>query len=232
MQTLYGIDEVLALHFDAATMRQPWQEFVERTLIGAYSAVHLVCGADYRCGSGGAGTAELLQAFCAARGVGCDVIPQLSMDGAAVSSSRIRGLIASGEMAEAVRLLGHPHLLSGTVVTGHQLGRTIGIPTANLDVSPQILLPMDGVYAAETEVDGRRYPAVTNIGMRPTVHGDCRTVEPWLLDFSGDLYGRRLTLRLLTFLRGERRFPSLEALQAEIRRNAEQTRALLSNAKR
>lgn len=232
MQTLYGIDEVLALHFDAATMRQPWQEFVERTLIGAYSAVHLVCGADYRCGSGGAGTAELLQAFCAARGVGCDVIPQLSMDGAAVSSSRIRGLIASGEMAEAVRLLGHPHLLSGTVVTGHQLGRTIGIPTANLDVSPQILLPMDGVYAAETEVDGRRYPAVTNIGMRPTVHGDCRTVEPWLLDFSGDLYGRRLTLRLLTFLRGERRFPSLEALQAEIRRNAEQTRTLLSNAKR
>ena len=232
MQTLYGIDEVLALHFDAATMRQPWQEFVERTLIGAYSAVHLVCGADYRCGSGGAGTAELLQAFCAARGVGCDVIPQLSMDGAAVSSSRIRGLIASGEMAEAVRLLGHPHLLSGTVVTGHQLGRTIGIPTANLDVSPQILLPMDGVYAAETEVDGRRYPAVTNIGMRPTVHGDCRTVEPWLLDFSGDLYGRRLTLRLLTFLRGERRFPSLDALQAEIRRNAEQTRALLSDAKR
>jgi len=127
-------------------------------------------------------------------------------------------------MAEAVRCLGHPHVLTGPVVSGRHLGRTIGIPTANLALPPQLLCPRHGVYAALACFDGRRLPAVVNIGSRPTVGGTHVTVEPWILDFDGDLYGRTLRLEFYTFLRPERKFDSLDELRAAILHNAEQTR--------
>jgi len=108
------------------------------------------------------------------------------------------------------------------------LGRTLGAPTANLKVSPELLLPPHGVYACRVWVQGEAHLAVTNIGVRPTVSGQGLTIEPWLLDYDGDLYGQRITLELWHFLRGEQRFPSLEALQAEIHRNASQTRAFFA----
>ena len=146
------------------------------------------------------------------------------MEGLTVSSTRIRGFLAEGNIAEANRFLGHPHRLTGKVVAGHQLGRTMGIPTANIAVPAGVALPKYGVYACKALVDGKAYPAVTNIGLRPTVGGRHVTVEPWLLDYDGDLYGRELTLLFYDYLREERKFQDLDALQTEIRKNADQTR--------
>lgn len=129
-------------------------------------------------------------------------------------------------MAQAVRFLGHPYLLTGQVVHGKQLGRTLGIPTANLLLPPELVTPRFGVYAGIAQVEGICYPAVTNIGVRPTVSGQGVTVEAWILDYSGNLYDRTISLELTDFLRPERRFSSLEALKAEIEKNAVEARAL------
>ena len=225
MQSLYGIDQVLTLHFDRATMEQPWQEFVRKTLVQKYRAAHVVCGHDYRFGAGGRGTPEKLAEECARLGLGFDCIPEIRLEGQTVSSTLIRGLLEGGETAKAVRFLGHPHILTGTVISGRRLGRTLGIPTANLSVSEGILVPKFGVYAARAVFDGQTRPAVVNIGVRPTVDGHTVTVEPWILDFDGDLYGHTLRLELTDFLRPEQKFASLEALKSEILRNAETVRS-------
>ena len=225
MQRLYGIDQVLTLHFDRATMEQPWQEFVRKTLVQKYRAAHVVCGHDYRFGAGGRGTPEKLAEECARLGLGFDCIPEIRLEGQTVSSTLIRSLLEGGETAKAVRFLGHPHILTGTVISGRHLGRTLGIPTANLSVPEGILVPKFGVYAARAVFDGQTRPAVVNIGVRPTVDGHTVTVEPWILDFDGDLYGHTLRLELTDYLRPEQKFASLEALKSEILRNAETVRS-------
>lgn len=230
MHTYYGIDRIFSLHFDRETMHQPWREFVLERLLGEYKAAHVVCGHDFRFGDRGAGDPEKLAALCHEEGVGCDCIPEIRVDGQTVSSTLIRRLLAEGEMARAVRFLGHPHVLSGTVVSGRKLGRMIGIPTANLQLPRGVLTPRFGVYAAKACFDGQRLPAVVNIGVRPTVGGGSVTVEPWILDYEGDLYGKRLRLEFYTFLRPERKFSSLEELRQEILHNAAQTRAFFDNS--
>ena len=127
-------------------------------------------------------------------------------------------------METAVRFLGHPHVLTGAVVPGQQLGRKLGIPTANLRLPEGLAVPKFGVYACRAVVEGKTYAAVTNIGTRPTVEGTGITVEPWILDYEGDLYGREITLEFHKFLRPEMKFPDLAALQQEIRKNAAETR--------
>ena len=132
-------------------------------------------------------------------------------------------------MERATRYLGHPHVLTGQVVSGKQLGRTIGIPTANLTLPEGVICPRFGVYACKAIVAGKTYLAVTNIGNRPTVGGRRVTVEPWLLDFEGDLYGKTLTLSFFRFLRPEKKFPDLDALKEEIQKNAAETRKFFEN---
>ena len=127
-------------------------------------------------------------------------------------------------MATAVKFLGHPHILTGPVLHGHQLGRRLGIPTANLALPQGLAVPRYGVYACRCLVDGRSYSAVTNVGTRPTVDGRGVTVEPWILDYEGDLYEREITLEFHRFLRPERKFDTLQELKEEILRNARQTR--------
>ena len=223
----FHMDEVLLLHFDRETMRMPWRSFAEDYLIGKLGAVHLVCGHDFRFGDRGEGNPERLSALCAELGVGCDVVGRVELDGRTVSSTYIRQLLSGGDVEQAARYLGHPHLLSGTVVPGKQLGRTIGIPTANIYAPDGVLLPRFGVYAARVTLpDGRAYPAVTNVGVRPTVEDQTGiTVEPWLLGFDGDLYGRRIRVEFFRYLRGETKFPDLAALRAAILKNAAETRA-------
>lgn len=131
-------------------------------------------------------------------------------------------------MQTAVRFLGHPHLLSGEVCHGQQIGRTIGIPTANLLLPENTVVPKFGVYLCRCTLDGCDYAALTNIGTRPTVSGSDITVEPWLIGYDGDLYGRRIELEFYRFLRPEMKFPSLEALRAQIMRDAEQARAFFA----
>lgn len=225
MRELYGVQEVLPLHFDRALMDMPWEDFLQRVLVERYGAAHLVCGHDFRFGAKGRGTAERLAAACARLGLGCDVIPAYRLEGRVVSSTYIRRLLEKGDLDGARRFLGHPYLLSGAVVPGAGLGRTMDVPTANLAPPPGVLLPVRGVYACRARVPAGTFLAVTNVGLRPTVDGRTLTVEPWLLDFNGDLYGQAVTLEFWSYLRGERKFESLEALRQEILRNAQQTRA-------
>ncbi|MGM9589829.1 MAG: riboflavin biosynthesis protein RibF [Faecousia sp.] len=221
----YGMEAVKVLPVTRETMGQPWESFLESFL--REGAAGFVCGDDFHFGHRGEGTAEKLQKFCLERNLPCAVVPEQALGDIRISSTYIRRQIETGDMATAVRFLGHPYTLTGTVVPGKQLGRRLGIPTANLHLPAGLAIPKFGVYACCVLVDGKRYPAVTNIGTRPTVEGQGITVEPWILDYSGDLYGRKITIEFYQFLRPERKFPSLEALQAEIRRNAEETRAVV-----
>ena len=197
-----GMDIVVFLPFDDNFKKMPWQDFL-RLLLTGYNAAGLVCGEDFRFGWKGQGTAALLQEFCREAGIPCAIIPQQIVSGIRVSSSHIRSLLEQGDVAGAKAFLGRAHLLSGEVITGRGLGRTMGIPTANLSVEEDVLLPRQGVYACTALADGKTYPAVTNIGSRPTVGGHHVTVEPWLLDFSGDLYQKKLTLQFHAYLRPE-----------------------------
>jgi riboflavin kinase/FMN adenylyltransferase len=202
---------------------------VEDVLVGQYGARHLVCGYDFHFGDKGAGDPQRLQEKCRELGIGCDVMPEFSLDGITVSSTFIRGLLEQGDMAQAQRFLGHPHCISGPVVHGKALGRTIGIPTANLLIPDHVLVPAFGVYATKVILpDGQEKLAVTNVGVRPTVEDSQQvTVEPWILDYDGDLYGQQIRVDFYQRLRGEKKFSGLEVLQQEIFKNAQETRDLL-----
>ena len=229
MEALYGIRELVVAPF--SLMRDmDWRDFVTDYLHKELGVIRAVAGHDFRFGRGGEGTPRRLKDLCGELGVGCDVIPRVEVDGITVSSTYIRSLIARGEMEQAARFLGHPHVLSGTVVHGSGLGRTLGTPTANLSVQAGILAPAFGVYASRVLLpDGGARPAVTNVGMRPTVSDTGSvTVEPWILDYEGDLYGKTIHLELHKRLRPERRFDSTDELRAAILRNAGETRAYFS----
>ena len=223
----YGIRVVHTLPVTQETMGIPWEVFLERLL--ALGAVGFVCGDDFRFGHKGQGNTEKLRQFCENRGLPCVVVSEQTLNGNRISSTLIRSRIDSGDMESATKYLGHPHVLTGTVVHGQQIGRKLGFPTANLLIPTGVAVPKFGVYACRAVIDGKSYPAVTNVGTRPTVAGIGVTVEPWILDFSGDLYDRQIRVEFYRFLRTEMKFPDLEALQREILRNAEETRAYLKN---
>ena len=226
VKRLYGIDEMLMVPFDDEMRTTPWDRFVTDILVGRYGAVHLVAGHDHHFGYKNQGSPELLREKCAELGLGCDIIPAVTLDGVTVSSTHIRKLLEEGGVETARAFLGHPHVLTQTVGHGRRLGRTIGVPTANLVAPPHVLLPKRGVYAAKVTLpDGRAFGGVTNVGIRPTVnHGQDVTVEPWILDFDGDLYGQKLRVEFFRRLRDERKFESLEALKTQIQCDAVRTR--------
>jgi len=219
----FGIDTILELPFDRQLMAMPYLSFF-KLLATKYRAAGFVCGHDFRFGNRGEGNAEKLLAACEERGLPCTVVPEQKIGDVTVSSTHIRGLLEQGDMEGAERFLGHRHILTGTVVPGRHLGRSLGTPTANLVLPKGVIVPRFGVYICRCTIDGVSYPAVTNVGTRPTVAGTNVTVEPWILDFDGDLYGQELTLEFYKFLRPERKFPSLAELQKEILKNGEQTR--------
>ena len=224
----HGMDDVIVLPFDKKMQTMFWQDFLD-SLVESYGAAGLVCGHDFRFGNRGEGNANLLQAYCRKKNLPCAVVPEQKLGEIPVSSTHIRTLLEEGRMEEAADFLGHPHILTGEVVTGRKLGRTLGIPTANISIPEGVVQLPFGVYACKALAEGREYLAVTNIGNRPTVGGHRITVEPWLLDFEGDLYGKGLTLSFYRFLRPEQKFPSLDALKEEIQKNAAQTRKFFEN---
>lgn len=227
MRLLYGMEEVIVAHYDERMMRTPWRDFVVYYLVRDHGAVHLVAGHDFHFGYRGEGDPQKLQALCAELGVSCDIVPRVELEGITVSSTYIRSLIAGGEMARAVRFLGHPFVLTDKVAHGKKLGTTLGFPTVNLHLPEGLICPRYGVYVTEAVLEnGETYPAVTNIGVRPTVDdGNTVTVETFLLHFQGDLYGREVRLHFHDFLRPERKFASLEELRAEVMHNTEQAEA-------
>ena len=230
---IYGIQQVILAPFDEAMMTMPWQDFITELLVKRHGAVHLVAGHDYHFGYKNQGDPRLLQEKCRELGIGCDIIPKVEREGITVSSTYIRTLIAQGEMERAMEFLGHPHVLTDRVTHGKKLGTTLGFPTVNLRFPEGVLVPAHGVYVTRVWFgDGSSRPAVTNIGVRPTVDdGDRITVEPWILDFDGDLYGREIRVEYYAKLRGERKFDSLEALSDMVHRNARETRVYFAQMK-
>lgn len=218
----YGMEQIYAFPVTKEVMSTEWRHFLDQLV--ARGAVGFVCGDDFRFGFRGQGNEEKLRAYCAEQGLPCVIIPEQTMDDTRVSSTYIRRQIEDGDMATAVRFLGHAHHLTGEVISGRKIGRSIGVPTANLLIPEGVVVPKFGVYACRVEIGDRTYCAVANVGTRPTVGGHRITVEPWILDFEGNLYGKELTLEFHKFLRPERKFESLEDLRTEIRKNAEQTR--------
>lgn len=222
----YGIDNVVFLHFNQHVMHMPWEEFAS-SLISELGVAWVVVGHDFCFGYKGAGTAERLQEYCRAHGVGCDIIPPLRIDGRIVSSTYIRELIADGDIERANLFLGHPHTLSDTVHSGYHLGTNLGAPTINMYFPEGVLVPKHGVYATKVYLeDGASHIAVTNVGVRPTVSSNNRVnVESHLLDYSGNLYGRQARLEFFSYMRGEIKFSSFQELSDQIRRDADSARA-------
>ena len=231
MEEKFSMDEVILAHFDRAMMEMPWESFVEDYLLGELGAKHVVCGHDFSFGYRGQGTPDKLRRLCAQRGVGVNVVDKVSLGGITVSSTHIRQLIRQGDMEAAAQMLGHRHFLTGEVLHGKELGRRLGFPTANLALPEGLIAPAYGVYATlVTLPDGSAHPAVTNVGVRPTVHDQLgRLVEAWILDCTAELYGEKIRVEFFTRLRGEKKFDSLEALREEVLRNADETRAYFQN---
>ena len=223
-----GMDNCVILPFDKNMQTTHWQDFLD-LLVESYGAAGLVCGHDFRFGNRGEGNAALLMEYCINHSMPCAVVEEQTLGEIPVSSTHIRTLLEAGKMEEAGAFLGHPHILTGEVVSGRKLGRTLGIPTANLSIPEGVVQLPFGVYACKALADGNEYLAVTNIGNRPTVGGHRVTVEPWLLDFEGDLYGKELTLFFYRFLRPEQKFSSLDTLKEEILKNAAETRKFFEN---
>lgn len=223
IRRFYGIDNVVFVHFNQYMMRMPWKEFAD-SLIEELNVGWIVVGHDFCFGYRGEGTAQKLKDYCEAQGIGCDIIQAVSLDGRIVSSTFIRTLVADGDMEEAARYLGHPHMLADIVHSGYHLGTKMGTPTINMSFPAGVIIPRHGVYASRVFIeDGSSYIAVTNIGVRPTVSEDNRvTVESHLLDYSGNLYGKQACVEFYKFLRPERKFRDYQELSEQIRIDAEE----------
>jgi riboflavin kinase/FMN adenylyltransferase len=216
-----GVDELIVIPFDGERMSQPAQDFIDQELIGRLGATVVSVGEDFRFGHRAKGDTALLRAQDAFE---TRVVRMVELDGEIVSSTHIRGLIATGAVAEAARLLGAPFGMRGIVAHGDKRGRTLGFPTANLVPDPALAVPDHGIYAAHATAPGMgEWTAAVSIGVRPTfVTGRGLLVEAYLLDFDGDLYGRELRLDFLERIRGERRFESAEALIEQMHRDVDQ----------
>lgn len=228
IQSLFPVDSVIIEPFDEQMMTMPWVDFV-LMLAQKYHAGWLVAGHDFRFGHKNAGTPALLCKKAAQLGMGCDIIPAVTLDGETVSSTLIRQLLRDGEMERARQLLGHSYTITGEVLHGKGLGRTIGAPTLNVIPAEGLLIPAYGVYATRVSVAGRQYDAVTNVGVRPTVDENGGvTVESHLLDVSEQLYGRECRVEFVKLLRREQKFADLSALQAQIAKDVADARAVLA----
>jgi len=219
---VFGIDDVIFLHFDRATAGMHWSKFLDH-LAYEFGALHLVAGHDFRFGDGGKGNSELLKQKCAELGIGCDIIPEISHDGVTSSSTYIRELISKGDIERANTFLGHPHVLTDVVRYGYRLGRTLGTPTINMCFQAGVLIPAFGVYATKVFLqDGSEHLGVTNIGVRPTVdNSDTITAETHVLNFQDNLYGHQVRIEFHSRLREEKKFGGVGELKKQIQMDCE-----------
>lgn len=222
-----GVQLFIPLHFDMDLAKMEASEFIAQ--LTAAPVRTIAVGEDWRFGHHRSGDVTFLEQEAERRGFKLEAVPPVMHDGERVSSTRIRQAIRDGNLDAAEQMLGRPYTVSGTVVEGKKLGRTIGFPTANL-ATGEAQLPIDGVWAVRVRLaEGHDLSGVANLGMRPTVHGDTRVFEVHLFDFSEDLYGKDLEIRFHNYLRHELKFPSIDALRTQIQRDADEARALFAS---
>jgi riboflavin kinase / FMN adenylyltransferase len=225
-----GVDLLLLLRFTREVASIPPDAFVERVLVGLCRVRFLICGRDFSFGAGGRGNVQLLKELSTTFGYDIEVLSPVTEGRSAISSTRVRDTLLSGDVELVVPMLGRRYAFSAEVVTGDQRGRQIGFPTANLIPETGQLIPADGVYAVFVSLDGRRHGAMLNIGSRPTFEGAGRSVEAHLFDFSGELVGRTVELEFVKRLRDERKFSSVDALVEQLRHDEAASREILSRA--
>ena len=218
-----GVEVLYSLEFSQV---KDWEAeaFVEQVLFETCAAQRLCCGEDFRFGRGARGDTALLQTLCDRRGVELTVVPPVKEGGEKVSSTRIRAAVEAGDISLANRLLGRPFGFSLEVIHGNHIGTGLGTPTINQAIPEGFVLPRFGVYASWCRVGGGYFYGVTNVGVKPTVGSDRVLAETWMPEFQGDLYGKRVRVFLLEFLRPEKKFGSLEELKAAIQTNGEQAK--------
>lgn len=221
-----GIDTVLTLAFNDDLRHVRAADFVD-SLVDRLRLASLWVGADFALGYQREGNVDFLRAQGAAKGFEVDVIDLVLVDGEVISSTAIRQALEAGQVEQAAAWLGRGYTVTGEVIHGEKRGRSIGIPTANVSVWSEKVIPANGVYAGWATVGGERYMAMTNIGVRPTFDGQGVTVEAHLLDFNRDIYGQTMTVSFETRLREEKRFNGIEQLIAQIYADIDAGRAYL-----
>jgi riboflavin kinase/FMN adenylyltransferase len=224
-----GVDAVVTHPFDAALAATSARDFVAG-LKSRLGFRHLLIGYDFALGKDREGNGSRLIEIGRELGYTVDVVPALGDESGVISSTEIRKLVATGEVAEAAKLLGHRYGLHGPVVHGDSRGRELGFPTANIDYPPAKMLPANGVYACWASLDGRAYEAAVNVGIRPQFHSaaEMPLVEAYLLDFDRQLYGEDLRLEFVSRLRDEQKYGSVPALVEQIRRDVDLSHKILS----
>ncbi|MBW7572863.1 riboflavin biosynthesis protein RibF [Caproiciproducens faecalis] len=221
----FGVEQLYILNF-AAVKDLSAQEFVDEILQTVCHAKKVCCGFNFTFGCGGKGDSKMLTRLCGERGMETAVTHAVLLDGEPVSSTRIRGMIANGDVDEAARLLGRPYGYLLPVLHGRRLGRELGTPTLNQAVPKDFVLPRFGVYISKVSFGGAWYCGVTNVGIKPTVGSPVVLAETWLTDYHGpDIYGETVRVDLVQFLRPEQKFSGLDELKTEILKNGEQARA-------
>lgn len=224
-----GVDTALVLPFDETIAQISPENFAQEILLEKLHARFVVVGFNYTFGYRGAGTAPMLASFTQTAKVPTLIVEPVYAEQDLVSSTLIRHLLGQGKLEKVRALLGYSFCLDGVVIHGHQVGRTMGIPTANLQRQAQVALPPRGVYAVYVYLASRRLLGVLNVGMRPTVdNGDDMSVEVHILDFNEDIYGEYVIVSLEHWLRGEMKFANLNELKAQITQDMEKTRGLLT----
>ena len=226
-----GVDGAVFLSFGAALAGLPAEAFVEQILVGSLDIGAVVVGWDFHFGKGRSGSPAYLQSAGARFGFDVDVVSKVETHAGeaaeTVSSSAVRRALEEGDVEGAARRLGRPYAVSGPVISGQKLGRTLGVPTANIALEATNRLA-HGIYAARARVEGRWYDGVASFGVRPTVDNGAPLLETYLFDFDGDIYGLELTVEFITRIREERKFESLDTLKAEMARDMTRARDILA----
>ncbi len=224
-----GVDVVVYLDFEKVRGMEP-NEFISM-LTSAFTITHISSGFNYRFGSGACAGVKELEAICTPLGIEACAVAPVRVGELPLSSTRIRALICDGDVKRAAVLLGRPFAFYAEVVYGRQLGRTLGTPTINQLLPPPQILPRFGVYASVAHVSGKKLPAVTNVGVKPTISdSEAASAETYIMGFDGDLYGKTVQVDLLEFIRAEKRFGSIDELRDQINRDAEKANEIVKRA--
>lgn len=224
-----GVDAMIVFGFDAELAALSAEAFVEQRLLAALKVGGVVTGEDFTFGRARSGDVNALRAWGRARGFSTDAVAPVRLDGETISSSRIRAALIAGDAETAARLLTRPYAIEGVVQHGDKLGRTIGYPTANLDMG-EYLRPAYGIYAVRGRLDdGRVLDGAANLGIRPSFDPPKELLEPHFFDFAGDLYGRTVSVELIDYLRPEAKFDTLDALVTQMDADCARAREILAS---